>query len=177
MRTLFILAVVLGLALAVRSMLVGIARAQRALRASIFNLPTIGAFFALFGVVGYLVDRYSTLSAVPTLAIAGASGLAASAGIYGVIAGWAVPSAAREVEDERYVLQGHFARVTAPVGIGGFGEITYELDGTRHVARARGLDDQATIPAETEVVIERVEDGVAYVELWSTIEKQLQLPS
>lgn len=176
MRILFILAVVLGLALAVRSMLVGIARAQRTARASLFNLPTVGAFFALFGVIGYLVERYTVLSPIPVLAIAGAAGLAAAMGVYGVIAGWAVPSAARDVADERYVLQGNFARVTGAVSAGGLGEIVYELDGTRHSVRARALDGQA-IPAETEVVIERIEDGVAYVELWSTIEKQLQLPS
>ena len=32
----------------------------------------------------------------------------------------------------------------------------------------------ATITAGTEVVIERIEDGIAYVELWSNIERELE---
>jgi hypothetical protein len=44
------------------------------------------------------------------------------------------------------------------------------------VARAMSLEGR-TIEADAEVVIERVEDGVAYVELWSTIAEQLQLPT
>ena len=32
----------------------------------------------------------------------------------------------------------------------------------------------ASIAAGTEVVIERIEDGIAYVELWSNIERELE---
>jgi hypothetical protein len=40
---------------------------------------------------------------------------------------------------------------------------------------ARGLDGRE-VAEGADVVIERVEDGVAYVELWSTIAQQLKLP-
>jgi membrane protein implicated in regulation of membrane protease activity len=93
----------------------------------------------------------------------------------GVIAGWAVPSASREVKDPRYDLQGHFARVTKAVGSGA-GEIEYTADDVVRRAEARSLDG-GVIDAGVEVVIERIEDGIAHVERWSTIAEQLELPS
>jgi hypothetical protein len=78
--------------------------------------------------------------------------------------------------DDRYLLQGHPARVTAAIpgaGHGGAGgEIEYESDGRRYVLRARSWDDSA-IAAGAEVAIERVEDGVAYVEQWAVVETRL----
>jgi hypothetical protein len=93
-----------------------------------------------------------------------------------IIAGWAVPSAEREVEDERFLLQGHFARVSRGIEREAPGEIIFEHEGRQHVLRAASLDGGAIAP-DAEVVIERVEDGVAYVELWSTIAEQLKLPT
>lgn len=71
---------------------------------------------------------------------------------------------------------GHFGRVTERIPTGGLGEIVYEHDGRAHTVPARTLEGR---PADegTEVVIERIEDGVAHVELWSTIEKELELPA
>jgi hypothetical protein len=70
------------------------------------------------------------------------------------------------------VLQGHIATVTAPIGVGIEGEIEYVVEGARHTARARGLDG-STAEQGIEVVIERIEDGVAYVEPWVEVEKRL----
>lgn len=92
-----------------------------------------------------------------------------------LIAGWAVPSAAREVEDERFILQGHFAHVLRAIRASEPGEIEFEHEGKLQNIAARGLDGQE-IAEGSDVVIERVEDGVAYVELWSTIARQLKLP-
>ena len=88
--------------------------------------------------------------------------------------GWAVPSAARETEDERYALQGFVGKVTQPIGNGTAGE---SLPARRswHRTRARSLDGQP-IENGTEIAIERIEEGVAWVERWSTIERQLELP-
>jgi len=108
--------------------------------------------------------------------IAAASGLAVAMGMFGLLAGWIVPSAARDVEDMRYVLQGHFGRVTEDIGSPGSGQISYELGGTRHALPACGLDGQR-IEAGVDVVIERIEDGVAHVAPWSTIAKELELPA
>ena len=94
----------------------------------------------------------------------------------GIIAGWAVPSAARDVPDERYLLQGHLARVTRPIEGSQGGEIAFEVEGRRQMATAASLDG-TSIAVDADVVIERVENGVAYVERWTTIAKQLELPS
>jgi hypothetical protein len=177
MTILFLLVFILGLILGVISMIAGIDRHERRRRwVSYFNLPTVGAAATSFGLVGYPLAKYSSLGPVAMAAIAGAAAAAGAGGMVALIAGWAVPSAARAVEDARYALQGHLARVTRPIRPGEAGEIVYEHEGARHVARALSLDGKAIAP-DAEVVIERVEDGVAYVELWATIAKQLELPS
>lgn len=172
----FLLALLIGLILGVAGMLTGIDRKQARRRAPVFNLPTLAACLALFGILGYILIRYSGLGTAAILAISAAVALLGASGVYALIAGWAVPSAARHVEDERFRLQGHLGRVTRGIESGGEGEIVYEHNGERQVAIARGLDGRAIAPG-TEIVIERVEDGVAYVELWSTIERALELPS
>ena len=175
-RAAFLGAILLGLLLGVRAMIVGIARTQERLRASVFNLPTVGSWLVLFGFVGYLLDRYTTLGVGVVLALATVGGLAAASGMYALINGWALPSAARDVEDVRYILQGHVGRVSREIGGEGdpAGEITYDLDDQHHTVAARALDGSA-IPLGTEIVIERVEGEIAYVERWSVIEKQLEM--
>jgi hypothetical protein len=165
-----------GLVLGVIAMLVGIQkdRPPRTAR-SLFNLATIGAFVTVTGAVGYPIARYSSLGAVTVTAIAVVAGLAGWGLAVAMIAGWAVPSAARETEDERYALQGFVGHVTQPIGHGTPGEISYQLEGAWHRARAKSLDGNP-IDAGTEIAIERIEDGVAWVERWSTIERQLELP-
>lgn len=177
MRILFLAFFILGLVLGVVSMIAGIDRDQR--RGSwvkYVNLPIAGVAAALFGLVGYPLAKYSSLGALAMLGIAAAAAIAGGIGMMALIAGWAVPSAQREVTDERYVLQGHLAHVTRAIGRGEAGEITYEHEGRRHQLAASSLDGKP-IERDAEVVIERIENGVAYVELWSNIERQLQLPS
>lgn len=180
MRILFLSVFILGLVLGVVSMIAGIDRDQRRGRwIKYLNLPTAGVAATLFGLVGYPLAKYSSLSPLAMVAIAGAAGIAGGIGMMTLIAGWAVPSAAREVTDERYVLQGHLAHVTRAIAReadGVLGEISYEHEGQRHRVAASSLDGKP-IALDEEVVIERVEDGVAYVELWSNIERQLQLPT
>jgi membrane protein implicated in regulation of membrane protease activity len=121
------------------------------------------------------VARYTGLGVLAVSAIAVVAGLAAWGLAVAMIAGWAVPSARRETEDERYVLQGFVGRVTQAIGAGTPGEISYQLEGSWHRVRARSLDGNP-IEAGTEIAIERIEDGVAWVERWSTIERQLEIP-
>jgi hypothetical protein len=140
-----------------------------------FNLATIGAFVTVIGAVGYPLARYTALGTLAISAIAFAGGLAAWGLAVAMIAGWAVPSAARETEDERYALQGFVGKVTQAIGNGTPGEISYQVEGAWHRARARSLDG-TPIESGTEIAIERIEDGIAWVERWSTIERQLEIP-
>ena len=177
MRVLFLSVFILGLVLGVVSMIAGIDREQRRGRwVRYFNLPTVGTAAVLFGIVGYPLAKYTALHPGAVIAVAAAAAVAGGAGMLGVIAGWAVPSAARDVPDERYILQGHLARVTRPIDGAVNGEIVFEVEGRRQMATAASLDGTA-IAVDAEVVIERLENGVAYVERWTTIAKQLELPS
>jgi hypothetical protein len=165
-----------GLVLGVVAMLVGIQKDSPPRTArSMFNLATIGALVTVAGAVGYPLARYTALGSLAMSAIALVSGLGGWGLAVAMIAGWAVPSAARETEDERYALQGFVGKVTQPIGNATAGEITYQLEGAWHHNRARSLDGKP-IESGTEIAIERIEDGIAWVERWSTIERQLELP-
>jgi hypothetical protein len=176
MRVLFLSVFIIGLVLGVISMIAGIDRDRRHGRwIKYINLPTVGVAATLFGLIGYPLAKYSALSSLAMLAIAIGAAAAGGVGMVFLIAGWAVPSAAREVEDERFILQGHFAHVLRPILADEPGEIEFEHEGRLQTITARGLDGHE-IAQGADVVIERVEDGVAYVELWSTIARQLKLP-
>ena len=174
MTLFFALFLLAGLILGVVAMIGGIDRKQRhGPWVKYLNLPPAGAAAALFGIVGYPLAKYSSVGTIAMLAIAGAAAAAAAAGMVAIIAGWAVPSAALHAEDPRFTLQGHPARVSQAISEERPGEISYEHDGARQVVPAVGLEG-ASIAAGAEVVIERIENGIAHVELWSNIERELE---
>ena len=93
----------------------------------------------------------------------------------------AVPSSDPD-DDPRYRFQGHVARVIEAIGVtkGGAatGRIAFNFDGQRHELRARwspdgNLRQPRAGAVESEVVIERVEGEVAYVEPWTAVERRL----
>jgi cold shock CspA family protein len=75
-------------------------------------------------------------------------------------------------DDPRYALQGHVAFVSAAIPSAGEGTITFTEGGTDRTVRARAIDDSAIAEGE-EVCIERLDDDVAYVELWAIVEQRL----
>ena len=88
------------------------------------------------------------------------------------IARWAIPGARSDHIDERYLLQGTLASITGDVPKDGVGTLRYALDDREFELPARTLDGEA-VASGTDVVIDRVEDGVGYVELWSRVEQRL----
>ena len=204
MPPLFLASFLLGLLLAVFAMLHGVERrprtagavagdadraagaggtsggvgAERSGPVTRLNLPILAGFATVFGATGYLLYRYSSLRPVAAIGIAALVGAVGAVVAVTLVARWALSGAPLDTEDPRYVLQGHLARVTAPIGgggsgdAGGAGEIDYVVDGVRHVVPARSLDGGA-VQAGAEVVIERIEDGVAYVERWAVVEERL----
>lgn len=187
MTTLFLAAFLAGLLLGVRAMLYGVERDAQApfaieperigrehrpgLPRVRWWPPLLGAFLTGFGVAGYL-----------TLRETGRAGLALGIGtvagaILAALASRLVRRAVRFVpehdpDDPRYVLQGHVATVTAPIAADAEGEVAYAVEGAHHVARARAIDG-SPVDVGAEVVIERIEDGVAYVEPWASVEQRL----
>ena len=180
MQTLFLGSLLLGLLLGVFAMLHGVERPDAAGPGAVpapepeasLKLPLVAAFATLFGLSGYLLTRYAPLPPLADVAIAAALGALGSTGAAALVVKWAIPSAKEDVVDERYLLQGSPARVIRPIGADAPGTIEYDADNRRVVSDARSFDG-LPIEAGTEVVIERVEDGIAYVERWALVEARL----
>ena len=187
----FLVAFLLGLILAVRYMIIGVEKASRSAppgppAVAAFRgpgestaeyrtrvaLPAIAGFALAFGLVGYALTRLTAVGTVARLVLAIAAGAIGVGAAIALILSWAVPSAKRDVVDARFTLMGHLARVTRAIGGAEAGEIEYEADGVRYTVGALSLEGDP-LAAGTEVVIERVENGLAYVEPWLQVEKRL----
>jgi hypothetical protein len=189
MRALYLAFFILGLLLAVGVMLFGIERRagrDHQVTAGGFrsSIPLLSAFCVGFGVSGYLLSASAGVAG----SLAGALAIGAAAGLS---SRWLVAKSAamvpeHDVEDERYVLQGHVARVVSAIGAGaggagegeadgqgsGEGEIAFEVGAVRRTLRARSVGG-VPLDVGTEVVIERIELGVAFVEPWIQVEQRL----
>jgi membrane protein implicated in regulation of membrane protease activity len=175
MTTVYLGAFILGLLIAVAIMLFGIERRPTSAIASSgsamrTSLPLIAAFAVGFGAAGYSLAR--VLSAGNAFLVAVGIGLAA-----GVLTRWLVAKSAamkveHDVDDERYVLQGHVAKVVTSISAGSEGRISFDVGTENRTLRARSLDD-APVDEGTEVIIERIEGDLAYVEPWLQVEQRL----
>jgi hypothetical protein len=173
-RVAFLVAFTGGLVLAVFAMLHGVEylRRNRSRAPSpFFNFPAVAAFAVGLGAVGYVVSSRTTLHgwAVAVLALIG-GGLAAS-GMIALLARWALRKGAA-VNDDTETIQGQLAIVTQEIAAGGIGAISYEFLGARIQSPARAISDQ-TLEKDVDVVIDRIEDGVAFVEEWAVVEQRL----
>jgi membrane protein implicated in regulation of membrane protease activity len=181
MSAVFIVSLLAGLLLGVYAMFNGLERRRPGASDLIaptppdqvsarLNLPAIAGFLTVFGAVGYPLSR--ELGDLLRLLIAAGAGALGAATALLVVARWAVPSAREEQVDARYLLQGHLAKVTVPIQRDAPGEITYEIEGSRFTAQALTLDG-SSLTSGSEVVIERIEDGIAHVEAWKEVEQRL----
>jgi hypothetical protein len=169
----FLVVFITGLGVAVYSMLQGLAPAPGAgplTRLLMKTAPSTAAFAVLFGAIGYLCTTHTSLTpwVVLLIATAGAAGsLTVSAPILvRLIARMrAEPSGALEIE-------GQFAVVLSPVSDSAPGEIQFERDGRQFHHPALNLVPGELQPGQ-EVVIDRIEAGVAYVEDWGSVERRL----
>jgi hypothetical protein len=134
--------------------------------------PTVGAFATVFGIVGYLLSRYSALELAAQLAITIGIALACTVAAARAVTHWATQAAEHDAVDERYLLQGHPAQVVTSITPESAGEIAYVVGGRRYAVAAQSLDG-TSVAVGTDVVIDRVENGVAYVELWVQVEQRL----
>ena len=134
--------------------------------------PIVGAFAGAFGITGYLLWRYSGLSSGMQFVGAAVAGILASAVGTRAVTKWATQAAEHDVVDERYLLQGHPAQVVASIAPLKPGQIAYVVGEKRYAATAQSLDG-TEVAAGTDVVIDRVEDGIAYVEPWVEVEQRL----
>ncbi len=174
LRICFLVAFIGGLVLAVFAMLHGVehARRNRSRAPSPFlNLPAIAAFAVGFGAVGYSLASRTTLPAWGVLLIAIGGGALAISGMITLLARWAlrgIPTAPGVVDE----IQGQLAIVSREICPGGTGEISYEQMGKQIHIPARTLSDKR-VPVGADVVIDRIENGVAFVEEWAAVEQRL----
>ena len=140
-----------------------------------FSLSTLSAFLTWFGGAGYLLSRYSALTALSSTLAALACGAVGGALFFAVVARYIVPRLTVMNPDD-FRVQGIVARVTSTIQPGGIGEIVYTLGGTRHSDGARSASEQS-IERGTQVVVLRIEKGIAYVEPWATFADTHQLPA
>ena len=175
MSALYLVTFVAGLLLAVRIMFFGAER-RRAHSADAMPLrrsePAIAAFLVMTGISGYMVTRPGRLAPLAGAAVAIALGVLWAAVVTRLAIATARVQPEHNPEDPRYVLQGHVAVVTAVIPADGEGTIAYGELTARRSLRARSLDGQA-IEDGLEVCIDRVEDGLAFVEPWSLVEARL----
>ena len=171
-------AVLAGLVLLVRVMIAGVEAptaapltAGQQLRVRL--LPVLaGTFLVVTGLVAALALPLGLpLKAAATLALASGALLAALARNL-ILTAAAQPVTDHEF-DPRFALQGVPGIVVEPIPADGRGAVRLTADGTRETRLAAAAVDAAPIPQGVEVVVDRIEDDVAYVEAWSAVERRL----
>ncbi|HJP60141.1 MAG TPA: NfeD family protein [Gemmatimonadaceae bacterium] len=170
----FLIAFIASLVLAVIAMLHGVEHThpdRTRAPSPFFNLPSYAAFGFGFGVVGYPLARRTALPAWAILLIALIAGALTVTGMITLLARWALRGASSTAthEDE---IQGQLAVVTRDIQSNGPGEISYESFGKKVKIAAVGISAKQ-LPIGSEVVIERIENGVALVEEWAVVEQRI----
>jgi hypothetical protein len=171
-----------GLVLAVYSMLRGVERgapssdgpplgnasgpARTSLRA-----PSVAVWATVFGLVGYLLNRFTLLGTPVIVGLAATLALGSAIALGAWLVQSVIPAAQQDEVDERYALQGHLARVSRPIGTTA-GEIVYTVNGAPRAVTALSIDG-TPLAAGVDVVIERVEHDIAYVEAWVQVEQRI----
>jgi hypothetical protein len=173
----FLVAFIGGLVLAVFAMLHGVGYMRRGRNRSrapsaFFNLPAVAAFAVGFGAVGYPLASRTRLPAWGIVLIAIGGGALAITAMITLLAQWALRGLPVPLLLDDHEIQGQLAVVTSDITPSRNGEISYDHLGRRELAPARSLGLRV-ISAGSEVVIDRIEDGVAFVEEWAVVEQRL----
>jgi membrane protein implicated in regulation of membrane protease activity len=137
-----------------------------------FNTPVLGTACIAFGAVGYLLAKYSQLDTITVLLLAILAAAAGWIGMTVLMARWALKGPIVDPHEELEELQGTVATVIRDINKTSTGQIQYNFRGKPLKAEARSIDGEPVL-AGTDVVIEKIENGVADVELWSAVEQRL----
>ena len=129
-----------------------------------FNASTMLAFLAWFGGTGYILTKYSNLVAIASLGLATLAGLVSGSIVFKFMVKL-MRSNETQLNEADYRVEGSLCTVTMPIRANGTGEVVFLLGGVRRSAGAR-TDDGKPIEKGAEVVIERHENGIAYVKRW-----------
>jgi hypothetical protein len=171
----FLATFIAGLLLAVFAMLHGVERPpgnRSRAPSAFFNLPAVAAFAVGFGAMGYPLASRTQLPVWGILLIAIATGALAISGMITLLARWAFRGISTASAGEEHEIQGQLAVVTRVIARYAPGEISYEHLGMQIKVPARALSTKL-LPVGAEVVIDRIEDGIAFVEEWAVVEQRL----
>jgi hypothetical protein len=174
LRIVFLASFIGGLLLAVFAMLHGVEHARRnrsKAPSPFFNLPAIAAFAVGFGAAGYPLVSRTRLPSWAILLIAIGSGALAISGMITLLARWALRDAGHPAAETDQI-QGQLAVVTQEIAPSSTGEIAYEHLGRQLRIPARALSERR-LSVGAEVVIDRIENGIGFVEEWSVVEQRL----
>jgi membrane protein implicated in regulation of membrane protease activity len=133
----------------------------------LFNVSSILAFITWFGGVGYVARNGLGLWTWVAVVLGVAGGLIGASVISWFLIGF-LRKNSQEMNPRDWDQIGVIGHVSSSIRPSGYGEIVYEQNGVRQVAAARADGDQA-IPRNTEVVVLRVEKGVAIVEPFDSL--------
>lgn len=174
LSALFLCCFLAGLLAAVRLMFFGAERRNPAPGALPLRRsePAAVAFLVTFGVVGYLALGRGHATAATAVVAATVVGLVLAVVFTRLAVAAARMKPEHDPDDPRYALQGTVAIVATAIPQGGEGTIRFESAGSLRTVPARDIADGAILAGQ-EVCIERIDDGVAYVELWALVEERL----
>lgn len=169
----FLLVFMAGLGAAVYTMLLGVTpspAARATTRLGMLTAPSVAAFAVVFGAVGYLCTTRTTLTPFVIFIIAFAAGAVTIPVSAPLLARLARSRKASPGED--LDIEGQLAKVVSPLSDVSPGDVAYNRDGREVTQRALNLVSGA-LTTGCEVVIDRIENGIAYVEDWESVEKRL----
>jgi len=129
-----------------------------------FNFGTVAAFIMWFGGVGLILVQFSGAALVLVFAGAIGGGLAGAAIIFLFVARVLAPGD-KPLDPADYRMVGALGKVSSRVVAGGTGEMIFVQQGRRVGVPIRS-ENGAALPAGTEVVVTRYENGIAYVRTW-----------
>jgi len=134
---------------------------------SAFNFGTMAAFLTWFGGVGYLLSNYSGLLFWAAFFVSIAGGLTGGAIVF-LFLSRVLLANERPLDPMDYDMVGVYGRLTSPIRAGGTGEISFSQEGVRRGTAARS-DDGSPILKDTDVIVTRYENGIAYVRRWDDL--------
>lgn len=134
--------------------------------------PIAASSLIILGAVGYTGVRVGSLSSGIAVLLAMLAVAISAPVVTRLVRRWARRAAIEDAPDPRFALQGLIGRIRRAGTPNDTAEVEYAVNGRLIVAAARSLDHHPLLPG-IEVVIDRVEGGIVYVEPWSRVEQRL----
>lgn len=133
---------------------------------------TLVIFLCWFGGAGYLLQRYGGFIVPVVVLLSTIAGIAGASAIFWFMARVLAPHE-RALTAEETATIGVVGRVSGAIRDHGTGEILFSQNGARRFAAARS-ENGLPIPRDTEVVVMRYEQGIAWVRRWDEVAGDLK---